>query len=314
MTTFGLQLPDFAWITCDPTNTTAKLRQCALAAESSGYSSLWVMDHFFQLPPLGGAQAPMIEAYTLLGLLAGMTEQIRLGALVTGVTYRNPAMLAKQITSLDILSGGRAIAGIGAAWHDIEHHAFGFDFPPLKERFARLEEAVAIMRGMFREEAPSFSGNYYRIAEARNVPAPIQPGGPELMIGGSGEQKTLRIVARLADSCNVSGNAATVRRLMDLLDSHCAEVDRDPSTLRRTRLGSMFLCATDEQVKGTKDFLQAVGVDASPMVIGTRNACVAMVRELVEAGLDDVIFNIPQMSSADQISAVGAVLAEACAS
>jgi F420-dependent oxidoreductase-like protein len=313
MTTYGLQLPDFAWITSDPAGTTAKLRQCAAAAESSGYSSLWVMDHFFQLPQLGGATSPMIEAYTLLGLLAGMTERVRLGALVTGVTYRNPAMLAKQITSLDLLSGGRAIAGIGAAWHDIEHHALGFDFPPLKERFARLEEAVAIMRAMFREEAPSFAGNYFRISEARNVPGPIQTGGPELMIGGSGEKKTLRIVARLADSCNVSGNAATVRRLMDLVDSYCAEVDRDPATMRRTRLGSMFLCATDEQVKGTKDFLQAVGVDASPMVVGTHNECVAMVRELADTGLDEVIFNIPQMKSAEQISAVGAVLAEACA-
>ncbi len=313
MTTFGLQLPDFAWITSDPTDTTAKLRRCAAAAESSGYSSLWVMDHFFQLPPLGGAAAPMIEAYTLLGLLAGMTERVRLGALVTGVTYRNPAMLAKQITSLDLLSGGRAIAGIGAAWHDIEHHALGFDFPPLKERFARLEEAVAILRAMFREEAPSFTGTHYRIAEARNVPGPIQPGGPELMIGGSGEQKTLRIVARLADSCNVSGDATTVRRLMELLDRYCAEADRDPATLRRTRLGSMFLCASDEQTAGTKDFLKAVGVDASPMVIGTHHECVAMVRDLAAAGLDEVIFNIPQMSSAEQISAVGAVLAEACA-
>ena len=312
MTTYGLQLPDFAWITSDPINTTAKLRQCATAAESAGYSSLWVMDHFFQLPQLGGAKAPMIEAYTLLGLLAGMTERVRLGALVTGVTYRNPAMLAKQITSLDILSGGRAIAGIGAAWHDIEHHALGFDFPPLKERFARLEEAVTIMRAMFREEAPSFTGEHYRIAEARNVPGPIQPGGPELMIGGSGEKKTLRIVARLADSCNVSGDAATVRRLMDLLDSYCADVDRVPSTLRRTRLGSMFLCATDEQATGTKDFLKSIGVDSSTMVIGTHDECVSTVRDLAAAGLDEVIFNIPQMSSAEQISAVGAVLTEAC--
>ncbi len=313
MTQYGLQLPDFSWIASDPKSTSSKLRSCASAAESAGFSSLWVMDHFFQLPQLGGAPAPMIEAYTLLGHLAAMTERIRLGALVTGVTYRNPAMLAKQIAGLDVLSGGRAIAGIGAAWHDIEHHAFGWDFPPLKERYARLEEAVSIIRAMFREEAPSFEGEFYRIREARNVPGPIQPGGPELMIGGSGEQKTLRIVAKLADSCNITGDVANVRRLMDLIDSHCAEFNRDPATLRRTRLGSMFLCTDDKQADDTRSFLQAVGVDLATMVVGTRNECVDQVRAIASSGLDEVIFNLPQITSAEQILSAGAVLAEACA-
>ncbi len=145
-------------------------------AEESGYDSVWVMDHFFQLPPMGGPSQPMLDAYTLLGALGTRTSEIRLGALVSGVTYRNPAHLAKIVTTLDVISAGRAILGIGAAWYDVEHDGLGFDFPPAGERLDRLEEALQICRAMFAGTAPSFEGTYYRTHEAHNIPPPVQRG------------------------------------------------------------------------------------------------------------------------------------------
>ena len=205
MTTFGFQIPNFTFDV--PTaGLFDEVVKRATAAEESGFSSLWVMDHFYQLPALGGAHQPMLEGYTLLGALAVRTDSVQLGTLVTGVTYRNPAMLAKIVTTLDVISKGRAVLGIGAAWHDVEHDALGFDFPPVKERMDRLEEAVQICRAMFREETPTFEGRYYSIDDARNVPRPIQAGGPPIMIGGGGEKRTLRLVAQYADMCNVTGD------------------------------------------------------------------------------------------------------------
>ena len=313
MTTYGLQLPDFSWLAAEPAEALPRIRSAAEAAEAAGFSSLWVMDHFHQLPPLGGPSGAMFEAYTLLGALAAVTQRVRLGALVTGVTYRNPAMLAKQVTGLDVLSGGRAICGIGAAWYEEEHEALGWRFPPLRERYERLDEAVQVLRAMFRDEAATFEGQHYRVDEARNVPRPIQPGGPEIMVGGSGEQKTLRHVARLADSCNVSGTVEDVARRMALLDEYCGEVGREPSSLRRTRLGSMFVSGSEAEAAGTRDFLAGVGADTSAMVIGTHDQAVEQVRAYVAAGLDEVIFNLPQITSVDAIAAAGDVLAEACA-
>src|SRR5439155_8630529 len=192
---FGLQIPNFTLGVPDD-RLFEEVAGIATTAEESGYDSVWVMDHFYQLPPLGGPAQPMLEAYTLLGALGARTERVRLGTLVTGVTYRNPALLAKIVTTLDVITSGRAILGIGAAWHDVEHQGLGFEFPPAGERLDRLEEAVQICRAMFREERPSFAGRHYRIEEAWNVPRPVQPGGPAIMIGGGGEKRTLRLVAQ----------------------------------------------------------------------------------------------------------------------
>ena len=216
MTTYGLQIPNFTYGV--PTEGMFdEVVARATAAEESGFSSVWVMDHFYQLPALGGESQPMLEGYTLLGALAVCTSTVQLGTLVTGVTYRNPAMLAKIVTTLDVISKGRAVLGIGAAWHDVEHDALGFEFPSVKERMDRLEEAVQICRLMFREDAPSFEGRYYSISEARNLPKPVQAGGPPIMIGGGGEKRTLRLVAQYADMCNVSGDADTIRHKIEVL-------------------------------------------------------------------------------------------------
>src|SRR3954467_10166198 len=186
MTTFGLQIPGFAHAGDTDHEMFDHVVAQARAAEAGGFSSVWVMDHFWQLPPLGGPDQPILEAYVLLGALAVSTVRVQLGTLVTGVTYRNPALLAKMVTTLDVISKGRAILGIGAAWYDVEHEGLGFDFPPVRERMDRLEEAVETWRALFPEESPSFTGRYYRIADARNVPRPLHPGGPPIMIGGSG--------------------------------------------------------------------------------------------------------------------------------
>jgi F420-dependent oxidoreductase-like protein len=240
MTTFGLQLPSF---TLDVTDSALfdRVVEMAVAGEESGFTSLWVMDHLYQLPALGGEDQPMLEAYTLLGALAARTRSVQLGTLVTGVTYRNPAILAKQVTTLDIVSSGRAILGIGAAWHDTEHIAFGVDYPSDRERLDRLEEALKICRAMFTEDAPSFAGKHYSIERVRNLPRPIRPDGIPIMVGGGGEKRTLKLVAQYADQCNVAGDLETVRHKLDVLRGHCADAGRDLTEIRTTRLGSLFL-------------------------------------------------------------------------
>jgi F420-dependent oxidoreductase-like protein len=183
---------------------------------------------------LGPPEHEMFEAYTLLGAIAARTSKTKLGTLVTGVTYRNPAILAKIVTSLDVISKGRAFLGIGAAWFDVEHAALGVDFPPVKERFERLEEALQICRAMFRGERPTFDGAHYRVKDAINSPAPITPGGPPIMIGGSGEKKTLRSVARHADMWNAMGTREFLEHKIDVLKRHCDDAGRDIAEIEFT--------------------------------------------------------------------------------
>ncbi|MGH9016877.1 MAG: LLM class F420-dependent oxidoreductase [Acidimicrobiales bacterium] len=252
LTKFGLQIPSFTY---GPSRSGAdgglfdQVAAIATTAESVGFDSLWVMDHLFQIPGIGAVDEPMFEAYTLLGGLAARTTRARLGALVTGVTYRNPALLAKQVTALDVLSAGRAVLGIGAAWFATEHDGLGFSFPPLGERFDRLEEALTVCRAMFTEEAPTFEGRYYRIKEALNRPGPVQAGGPPILIGGSGEKRTLRLVAERGDACNLFGDVATIRHKLDVLSRHCDETGRDPATVTKTRLGTLVIGTTTAEAE-----------------------------------------------------------------
>ena len=183
-----------------------------------------VMDHFYQLPLLGPTDHEMFEAYTLLGALAARTKTVKLGTLVTGVTYRNPAILAKIVTTLDVISSGRAFLGIGAAWFDVEHEALGVPFPPVKERFERLEEALHICRAMFRGERPTIEGKHYSVKDAINSPAPVTPGGPPIMIGGQGEKKTLRLMAEHAEMANFTSGFDELPRKLEVLAGHCADV------------------------------------------------------------------------------------------
>ena len=295
MTKFGLQIPNFTFAGVPDREMFENVADLAVAGEQAGFDSVWVMDHFWQLPPLGGPTQPMLEGYTLLGGLAARTRRVKLGTLVTGVTYRNPALLAKMATTLDIVSSGRAMLGLGAAWYEEEHDALGFDFPRAGERLDRLEEALQICRAMFTEEAPSFAGKHYRIEKALNIPRPVQPNGPRIMVGGSGEKRTLRLVAQYADMCNINGSPDTIRHLLEVLHGHCADVGRDPSEITTTRLGSLFLTSSAEEAEQTSGFLRdAAGADFEErFTVGDPGAVIDQVDALVDAGLDELIFNLP---------------------
>ncbi|HVV38415.1 MAG TPA: TIGR03560 family F420-dependent LLM class oxidoreductase [Acidimicrobiales bacterium] len=231
---FGLQLPRHGW----EGSRAGALRDVAVAAEDAGFSSMFLMDHFIQIPQAGREWDDILECYTTLGFLAGVTTRVRLGALVTGITYRNVALLGKMIATLDVLSEGRAIAGLGAAWYEREHAAYGFAFPPLRERYALLEDALQLLPLMWGKGAPAFTGRVIEVPEAMSYPRPVQERIP-ILVGGSGERKTLRLVAQYADACNLFGNAATLRRKLAVLHSHCAAVGRDPSTIEVTHLGTV---------------------------------------------------------------------------
>src|SRR5437879_8639634 len=236
---FGFHMPTFTFRGVSNDRLFDRVVENARAAEAAGFDLVTVMDHFYQIRGIGPETEPMMEAYTTLSALATQTSRVKLGTLVTGVTYRNPALLAKMVTTLDIVSSGRAMLGLGAAWYEEEHDAFGFDFPRAGERLDRLEEALQICRAMFTEEAPSFAGKHYRIEKALNIPHPVQPNGPRIMVGGSGEKRTLRLVAQYADMCNINGSPDTIRHLLEVLHGHCADVGRDPGEITPKRLGSL---------------------------------------------------------------------------
>ncbi len=306
MTRLGLQIPNFSFGVSDA-ELFGKVADLARAAEDAGFDSVWVMDHFYQLPMLGGREQPMLEGYTTLGAVAALTTRVRLGTLVTGVTYRNPALLAKAVTTLDVISRGRAICGIGAAWHDVEHEAFGFDFPPVSERMDRLEEAVRICRLMFTEEEASFEGRYYRVASLRNIPRPVTPGGPPIMIGGGGERRTLKLVAQHADMCNIFGSPEDVRHKVNVLRKHCAEAGRDPSSITVSRLATLVLTDSPEHTEQVRTMVAAAGRPVNALNIGQEHELVAQVEGLIESGVDYFIFNMP-LSGPDAVRRVGALL------
>jgi F420-dependent oxidoreductase-like protein len=209
----------------------------ARAAEDGGCAKFTLMDHWFQMEHFATAQDPMLEGYTTLGFVAGKTERIDLSLLVTGVTYRHPGLLAKIVTTLDVVSGGRAQLGLGAAWYEREHRALGVPFPPLRERFERLEETLEICRQMWSDDDGPYEGRHYQLAETICSPRPIQRPRPRILVGGSGERKTLRLVATHADACNIfAREPGFVAGKLDVLARHCEAAGRDPATVEKTIL------------------------------------------------------------------------------
>ena len=214
------------------------LAATARAAEDAGCTTFTLMDHWFQMEEFATSEDPMLEGYTSLGFLSGLTERMTLGLMVTGVTYRHPGLLAKIVTTLDVLSGGRAQLGIGAAWYEREHLVLGVPFPALGERFERLEETLQICHQMWSDDDGPFTGRYYQLAETICSPPPIQQPRPRILVGGSGERKTLRLVAQYADACNLfAPDPAVVAHKLEVLDRHCDAEGRDPATIQRTILG-----------------------------------------------------------------------------
>ena len=211
------------------------LAATAEAAEQVGCTTFTMMDHWFQMEGFATARDPMLEGYTSLGFVAGRTKRMNLSLMVTGVTYRHPGLLAKIVTTLDIVSGGRALLGIGAAWYEREHRALGVPFPPLAERFERLEETLQICRQMWSDDDGPYDGKHYHLAETICVPAPIQQPRPRILIGGGGERKTLRLVAKYGDACNLFATGPeAVQHKIDVLAAHCEAEGRDPAEIWKT--------------------------------------------------------------------------------
>jgi len=241
---FGLQHPVFSfdYRNRDTSQIVDSLKNLVTRAENRGFDSFWVMDHFHQIPFVGKPEEPMLESWTTISVLAGITTKIKLGTLMTGIIYRHSSILTKIGATLDVLSKGRLFMGIGAAWNEEESSAYGIPFPPVKERFLRLEEAIQIIRKMWTEEpSASFNGQYYQIKNAFCNPKPIQKPSPPIMVGGSGERQTLRIVAKYADACNLFGSAETVKRKLSILKEHCRSVGRDYDSILRTKLGVVVI-------------------------------------------------------------------------
>ena len=315
MKLLGLQVPNFTFPGVPNDRLFERVVTLATAAEKAGFDSVFLMDHLYQIQGVGPRTDPMLEGYTALAGIAARTTKVRLGTLVTGVTYRNPAFLAKVVTTLDIMSAGRAILGIGAAWNEEEHRGYGYEFPPVRERLDRLEEALQICRAMFTQEAPSFEGRYYRIHEALNFPRPIQPGGPPIMIGGGGERRTLKLVAQYADMCNFFGDPQTVRHKVDVLEEHCLAIGRDPNTIIKTRLGSLIIRDTEaEAQRALQKRLEVPGVNPEWVqrgyLVGSPDRVAEEAQQLLDAGLDGLIFNMPHAEDVHAIELAGATLSK----
>lgn len=266
-----------------PESLAPTLAATARVAEDSGVSVFTLMDHWFQMEMMATAQDPMLEGYTSLGFLAGHTSTMTLGLLVTGVTYRHPGLLAKIVTTLDVLSEGRAQLGIGAAWYEREHLGLGVPFPPLAERFERLEETLQICLQMWSDDSGPYEGRHYTLAETVCSPRPISSPRPRVLIGGSGERKTLRLVARYADACNLFAISPTeIARKLEVLDRHCMAEDRDPASIDRTILAlSNPLEDLDRFVAQMEEY-SAMGVDAVELMpVGDPVAFVTEVGERV---------------------------------
>jgi len=293
MTKLGIQLPNFSGF--DPSGLFEHISGLATAADDSGFDSVWVMDHYLQLPPLGGPDQPMLEAYTLLGALAARTQRVMLGTLVTGVTYRNPGLLAKIVTTLDIVSQGRAILGIGGAWYDVEHKALGVEYPSDRVRLDMLEEAVQVCRAMFTGDDVSFDGTYFRLDHARNQPRPVQAGGPKIMIGGGGEKRTLRLVAQYADMCNVTGDVKTFAHKIEVLHRHCAEVGRDPADVGITWMTPLILTTSDQNTTEVRDMLASGESpdEVAGFTVGQPQEIPDLVAGHMQAGAGEIIFSFP---------------------
>ena len=246
-----------------PADMGAAVGALAGRAEGIGVRALSFMDHFFQMEAMAPADDPMLEGYTALGFVAGRTERLRLRLLVTGVTYRHPGLLAKTVTTLDVLSGGRAELGIGAGWYEREHLGLGVPFPPLAERFERLEEALQICLQMWSDDDGPYEGVHHRLAETLCRPMPVSRPRPRIMIGGSGERKTLRLVARYADACNIFGDADVVAGKVDVLRRHCDDLGRDPNEIEVTAMYRDVPpgATVDQVVAGAQRFAD-VGVSA----------------------------------------------------
>jgi F420-dependent oxidoreductase-like protein len=289
----GLQVPSFTW-PGSPQSIGSTFSRIARNAEQSGLASLWVMDHFFQIEMVGPPEHEMLEGYSALAFAAGVTDRIKLGTMVTGVTYRHPGLLVKTVTTLDVLSGGRAYFGVGAAWNEQEHRGLGVPFPPLAERFERLEEALQIAHQMWRGDESPYQGRHYQLERPLNSPPALQRPHPPILIGGTGEKKTLRMVAQYADACNIFEQSPEfIEAKLAVLAGHCERLGRDYAAIEKTSLGSLALSADGRA--GTQSVAEAVD----------------RLGRLAAAGIDQALFNMPDVSDESVFDLVAELVAQA---
>jgi F420-dependent oxidoreductase-like protein len=310
---FGLQHPNynFDYDGHDASQIIGSLKNLATRAENLGFDSFWVMDHFHQISPVGKQEDPMLEGWTTISVLAGLTSRIKLGTLVTGIIYRHPSVLAKMGATLDVLSKGRLFMGIGAAWNQEESLAYGIPFFPNKERLLRLEEAIQIIRKMWTEEEPAatFNGKYYQINNAYCNPKPIQKPSPPIMIGGSGERYTLKIIAKYADACNLFGSTETVKRKLSILREHCKSVGRDYDSILKTKLGFVVI---DNDKKMVEKRLQQIISNGIPkeqvgefVMYGTPDDVLKQIELLEEVGIQYLIVDLEPYRELEALEVFG---------
>lgn len=295
MIKFGLQHPNFTY---DGVGHAIfqTLKNRALYAEANGLDSLWVMDHFLQLPQLGRLEEPMLEGWSTISALAAVTQKIKLGTLVTGNIYRNPALLAKIGATVDVVSNGRLFMGMGAGWFETEARAYDISFYTIPERLKMLEEALQIVRGMWTTNCFSFSGKYYKISDAFCFPKPIQKPHPPILIGGSGEKVTLRLVAKYGDACNLTGGPKTIKHKLEILREHCKTVGRNYDDILKTKLGHLIIGKDANEVRSFVQRDRRPGLTeeqySETVIYGTPEQVVEKIQELVDAGLQYLILNI----------------------
>jgi len=306
----NLHLPNFNYPGVAPEALFDRLVDIVKTAEASGFTSVTLMDHYHQIPPVGPPENYMFEGNTMLAGLAARTEKINLGLLVGGVTYRNPAQHAKITTTLDFVSGGRGFHGIGAGWFEEEHRAYGYDFPPLKERFERLEDHLRIVRAMFTQEQATVDGTHHSVRDAYNNPKPLR-GDIPILIGGSGEKKTLRFVAKYADGCNLFGDPERADHLLGVLRGHCEDVGRDPSEITKTVMMSLVVAEDEAALEAKLDDLRARL--PAERVAATTSGTPDRIRERAEAyksvGIEGVTFSLADVHDLDAVALAGETLA-----
>ncbi|HEX6254411.1 MAG TPA: TIGR03560 family F420-dependent LLM class oxidoreductase [Euzebyales bacterium] len=307
---FGLHISTFQW-PGRPEQTAERLASIARAAEDVGFAGLWVMDHMIQVPQVGREWEDILDSYSTLAYLAAVTRRVRLGTLVTAVTFRNVMHLAKIIATLDVLSGGRAVCGLGAAWFAREHEAYGWPLPPPVERFALLEDALQLLPLCWGPGAPVFDGGVLGRRETICYPRPIQERVP-ILVGGGGERRTLRLVARYADACNLMGEPGTVRHKVGVLHAHCRDVERDPGAVEITHLSPVLVGRDRGEVDALVDRLRGRATRAATarrLTAGTVDDHVDRFRRLADAGVRTAMVSLADLEDAAAVERFAPVIA-----
>jgi F420-dependent oxidoreductase-like protein len=303
---FGLQHPNFSfdYRNQDTYQIVDSLKTLISKAENADFDSFWVMDHFHQIRFVGNPEEPMLESWTTISALAGMTTRIKLGTLVSGIVYRHPSILAKIGATLDVLSKGRLFMGIGAAWNQEESFAYGIPFPSTMERLLRLEEVIQILRKMWTQSTTTFNGRYYQIKDAYCNPHPLQKPHPPIMVGGGGERNTLKIVAKYADACNLFGSIETIRRKLNILNEHCKSVRRDYDSILKTKLGIVLIDNDHEALtKKVNEMFRGMPKEQIRefVIYGTEEDVLREIKSLEDAGIQYFIVDLDPSRELEQL-------------